>query len=131
MKGIAPVVATILMLLIVIAIIGFAFTFFSNVVTTTGERVEEQAEATGEAMSKLIEIKVATGQNVIVQNKGPAQINAQEELTLLIDEVITPCVWDSTYVNASQLTTCTLAADCTGSTITVIGPTNTPEKVCE
>ena len=52
MKGIAPIVATILMLLIVVAIVGFVYTFFSGMAGTTAEETETQLRATISAMSK-------------------------------------------------------------------------------
>ncbi|MBS3054042.1 MAG: hypothetical protein J4431_00710 [Candidatus Aenigmarchaeota archaeon] len=47
-KGITPVIAIILLLLITIAVIGFATGFFQSIVTTGGQQAQDASKATGD-----------------------------------------------------------------------------------
>ena len=127
MRGIAPVIATILMLLIVIAIIGFAYTFFSALVGTAGEQTEEQMKATISQMSKGIWIDSASGTSIVVRNLGTESINTTSEVTVTPNDCAS---WSTEMIASGSTSTCTLAASCSGTRVTAAGPSNTVSKDC-
>ena len=126
MKGIAPIVATILMLLIVIALVGFAYTFLSGIIGTAGEQTEEQLKATISQLSKGIWVESAIDTKVIVRNLGTENIDTSE-ITVSPSDCST---WSLDPISAGSASICTLPASCSGSIITVVGPSNTIEKDC-
>ncbi len=134
MKGIAPVVATILMLLIVIAIIGFAYTFFTGMIGTAGEQTEEQMKATIGSMNKGIWLESASGQTLIVRTLGTGTIDASAgEINVLIDGSPVTCSWSPSTLPSGSTSVCTLTLPETcgsGSNVTVMGPSNTVSKIC-
>jgi flagellin-like protein len=131
MKGIAPVVATILMLLIVIAIIGFAYTFFTGMIGTAGEQTEEQMKATVSQMSKGIWVEGASGTAIIVRTLGTGTITPATELSVLINNNPVTCSWSVSPMPSGSTSVCTLASACVvGDNVTVIGPSNTVSKIC-
>jgi flagellin-like protein len=142
MKGITPVVATILLLLITIAVVGFAFGYFSTIMTSTGETAQEQAEATTGRLSKTISIdnvNNATGvANVIavtVRNAGTAAI-LTTEVSFYVDNVVASSVsWGAvTSIAAGSIATAnvTSTGGCKLSTskVKAAGPANDITKSC-
>ena len=59
MKGITPVIAIILLLLITISVIGFATGFFQTLVMTTGEGATAAANATTQQLGKVVKLENA------------------------------------------------------------------------
>jgi len=132
-KGIEPVVTTILLLLIVIAIVGFAATFFTSIVGTAGEKTGSQLNATIGQISRIISIDSASGRSIIVRNQGPQAISTTSDLTLLVADAIPTGKWiGSTNVTIEAGTSQIFSLDtaCTGSKVKATGPSNTAEKDC-
>lgn len=103
MKGITPVVAVILLLMITIVIIGFATGFFQQVIATTGEGAVGTAERTTEQYQKIAQFVGAgddgTDSTVTVQSVGATDIPVGE-VAVLIDGVAVSCSWEDTSGNA-------------------------------
>jgi flagellin-like protein len=84
MKGIAPVVGTILLLLVTIAIIGFVFVFLSGVIGTSGEETSESMGHIVESMATRFDVAYVdtTGDNLYLRNIGE---NTISNLTVYLD----------------------------------------------
>jgi len=131
-KGISTIIATILMLLVLVAIIGVAFTWFmtttSGMQTTTEERVSALEEQVGRTISVDSISCSGTTLKVYVRNTGTKQINASTVL-LYFDDALkgnnTANIPQGSVgeVNGTVTT-------CSGThTIKVAGPSNTIETV--
>ena len=80
MKGITPVIAVILLLLITVSLVGFAFVWFTRVATTAATGIENQ---TGKLLAtKSVRIENAkvsgTTTNIDLRNTGDVIINSGE-----------------------------------------------------
>src|SRR3989344_4397041 len=129
-KGITSVIAVILLLLITIAVIGFATGFFQTIVQTSGTQATDAAQQTGDRLQKTVEFVAASAETVTVKNAGTTTMTTATDLTVLIAGVPKTCTWSAASVAAGTTTTCTITAtagnDCTPSAaaITVVAPGN-------
>ncbi len=98
MKGITPVITVILLLLVSIAVIGFAFSFFQRTVGTTAAEGESNVRSAVNVSSLAVRIDNAKNNAVAIRNMGSG--------TILLDTL-------SAYVNSSKafstVTTCTVS----------------------
>ncbi len=136
MKGITPVVAVILLLLITISIVGFAFGFFQRLLGTAGTGVENQTQAVIGRVAQTISIDNvdAVGNKVTVRNTGTANIATGTELTVFVGGTkIDTCNWggDAT-VEPKTTSTCTwTGTPCSaGTTLKVVAPGNEDSRKC-
>ena len=83
-KGVTPVIAIILLLLITIAIVGFVTVFFQNVVEDTGTDTQESLETTLDIQGQKVEIISIENGNIAVKNVGTADISG-DKITIAID----------------------------------------------
>ena len=82
-KAITPVVATILLLLINVAVVGFTFTFFSGMLSTTTESSEEEISHQMIQMGELFRIENTNENNVSIRNTGTSVISG---LAFFVDD---------------------------------------------
>ncbi len=73
-KGITPVISVILLLLITIAIVGFAMLFMQRSVASTAEESEQQLAKQTSSLGENFEIININGNEVTVRNKGTAEL---------------------------------------------------------
>lgn len=128
-KGITPVIATILLLLITIAIVGVSMVFFTRTVSTSTGAGEEQLQTTTGQASKAIRIDNAAGTSVVIRNMGIQSI-AQSELSVFVDNALAACTWAGLPVAKDGSATCTLGSSCAGKKVKVIGPAGSDEVTC-
>ena len=131
MKGVSTVIATILMLMITIALAGMAYVYLSGLVPGT--------------MGKMISVTSATCSNatgkyyVVIRNQDPRlSMDFSTELTIFIDGIPVPpsdISWSPKTVGPGETSTATinessnyLTTPGTMHKITVTGPTNSEEK---
>jgi len=136
MKGITPVIAIILLLLITISMVGFAFVWFSRVTSSAGAQIENstlsQLRTQGQRIS--IENINPSGATVTVRNSGTVSID-QTELALYINNGIFPtCIggWTPTSMAPGGRMTCDFnASACTsGYTVKVVAPGGQDVSTC-
>lgn len=90
-KGISSVLATILIVMITVAIIGLMYAWASGLFGTTTEASEKETGAVVGAMQKQAQIIAATcgATNITFTLKATGTANlAQTELTLFVDDII-------------------------------------------
>src|SRR3989338_8298270 len=69
-KGITPVIAIILLLLITISMVGFAYVFFSRTVSSSGQQIENQTRQLVQQGSVRFSIEGASGNKIYLRNHG-------------------------------------------------------------
>lgn len=118
MKGISAVIATILLLLIVVAIVGFAFGFFQRIFSTAATATENQTASTLNQIGQSVQIDAVAGTAVTVRNKGTVDIQGST-LAFYVNNVPRTCTIAGS-VAPGAVASCTLNASCgTGSTLRV------------
>lgn len=140
MKGITPVVAIILLLMITIVIIGFATGFFQQIITTTGEGATGQAQETTEAYQKVAQLSSAgedaTGAVITVMSVGAIDIPTSE-IGVFINGLPQNCAWEDVagtpITDVTNIGVCVVAGGtCTaGDPVKVSSPGMEDTGVCE
>jgi flagellin-like protein len=130
-KGISAVIATILLLLIVIAIVGFAFGFFQRIFTTTTQTTEAQVGTTIGQLQQVVRIDNVAGTQLFVRNGGSAAVNTGN-ITVYVGGSLTSCAFapNPKTIAVGALDNCTLASSCTGQTVRVTTPGSEDTKLC-
>jgi flagellin-like protein len=127
MKGITPVIAIVLLLLITVAMVGFAFVWFQSTWTdlsaSTGEAITSQSEA----MMKTVRIDAVSSTSISVRNMGSKDIAAGELAVYVNGEVQTGC--EATAIPAGDIASCTIVC-ATGDTVKATSPTNSDIATC-
>jgi flagellin-like protein len=84
MKGIAPVVGTILLLLVTIAILGIVFVFLGGMVGTSTEETSESMGHVIEGLATRFSVPYVdtTGDNLYIRNDGERTIS---DLVVIVD----------------------------------------------
>ena len=74
-KGITPVIALILLLVITIVIVGFSFTIFQGIVSSGGSAVENAQEETTSRLGQVATIESVSGNTIYIRNRGSGAID--------------------------------------------------------
>jgi len=131
MKGITPVIAVILLLLITIAIIGFTSVFFQQTVTTGGEQAQQAAAGQANKALQTAEIVDVSNGKVTIKNVGTEPIStANVQIFVDGDPAATTPVGDAENIQPGSTKTFDIAVPPgTGERkITVAVPGNVMEK---
>lgn len=75
-KGITPVIAIILLLVIVIAIAGFVFVLFQKTIESTGAKAQSAVDSLADSMANCANIENVAGMNIYVRNCGTNDITS-------------------------------------------------------
>ncbi|MBI4019469.1 MAG: hypothetical protein HY364_04400 [Candidatus Aenigmarchaeota archaeon] len=134
-KGITPVIAIILLLLITIAVIGFATGFFQSIVTTSGQQAQDASQQTGDRVQQIIEFVTSSVDSITVKNAGTKDIDTTKLSFLLAGSPVTCNPPLSGSISPGQTATCVIGTtagnDCTAlAAITVSAPGNTVTGAC-
>ena len=133
MKGISAIIAVILLLLITIAVVGFAFVFFSRITSTAGSAAENQTQQQLIQFSKQLNIDTFNSTSVVVRNTGTGNMDTSE-IAVYVDGAPKTCVWSGggSTMPPSSVRTCLLAPGvCNpGSKFRVTGPSNSVDQAC-
>ena len=129
-KGVTEVIAIILLLLITIAVIGFATGFFQSIVTTGGQQAQNASKTAGDKAQQIIDYVTSTTGSITVKNAGTQDIDTAK-LSFLIDGSSVACnPVLSGFKSPGQTITC-LGITCTsGEAIIVSAPGNTVTGTC-
>src|SRR3989338_429961 len=133
MKGITPVIAIILLLLITISMVGFAFVWFSRVTSSAGSQIENSTLSQLRTQGQRITIENInpSGATVTVRNSGTVSID-QTELALYINNVLTACSWAPTSISPGARTTCDWSGSACAAqtTVKVVAPGGQDVSTC-
>jgi flagellin-like protein len=119
-KGITPVVATILLLIIVIAIVGYSFGFFQRIFTTAGTTAESEIGGVTGNIKQAVSIDSVSGTSLYLRNTGTAALGVSG-ISAYVNGVQVACDWGTTTtIGANEVKGCTLASACaSGSSLRV------------
>lgn len=135
MKGITPVIAIILLLLITISMVGFAFVWFQRVATTATNSADTQLQNQLNTQAQTIAIDNVddTNNKITIRHTGTVATDTSK-VSIYVSSAIATCTWDVPGSWAPGVSkTCTVAAGfaCTGSTkIDATGPGNRDSSLC-
>jgi flagellin-like protein len=136
MKGITPVVAIILLLMITISMVGFAFVWFSRMIETVSGGVENETEQMWQTMGKKIDvINLAPDMRTVsIRNIGTVGI-PENQLSFFIDNAPAGCTFSPAGLTIAPgaVEECTLDTDCgdiAGERLKVTAPGNTAIYAC-
>ncbi len=139
MKGITPVIAIILLLLITISLVGFAFIYFTRVTEIAAARTQEQLEnvINAQQMVVVIDNVVVTAPastTLTIRNVGAQNFDANAKVSVYIDNVLVPagsCTWSPADIAAGGVSSCAIAGtDCTGKVVRVTSPGGQDSQDC-
>ncbi len=113
MKGITPVIAVILLLLITVSLVAFAFTWFSRVAQTAATGIENQTQKLITTKSIRIENAKVAGviTNIDVRNTGDSTVLGSE-LTFYVEDGRVPVNGCPASIAAGAVATCTPTVQC-------------------
>lgn len=124
MKGVTPIIAVVLLLLIVIALAGFAFVWFQTAWKTMATAAEQQMTQQQASMMKTIKIdnieKGATNTTIYVRHTGSLNISISE-LAVYIDNTLATCTWSADILEPNTVITCIANLVCS-NTVKVSAP---------
>lgn len=127
MKGITPVIAIILLLLITISMVGFAFVWFSRmtvgITNQTGEQIQQQIAAA----SKKVSIDSVTTANIWIRNIGTATIPIGE-IGVYVNGAKVTCTWSGS-ISPGSVSACGVGCSA-GGTVRATAPGNYDERGC-
>lgn len=134
MKGITAVIAIILLLLITISMVGFAFVWFQRVAQistdTATTQLTTQLNATGQ---KILIDNIATNGNITLRHAGSSSTDTSL-VGVYVDSAKITCAWDvpgAWSVGAFKSCTVVDGFTCTGTTkVEVSTPGNRDSKQC-
>jgi len=115
-KGITPVVATILLLIIVIAIVGYSFGFFQRILTTSGTTAESGTSDLTCLIIQSVAIDSMSGTNLYVRNTGSTALSTSS-IAIYVNGLSDGCTWASDTINPNEVKLCTLAQACASGSV--------------
>jgi len=131
MKGITPVIAIILLLLITISMVGFAFVWFSKMTQQTTSSISDQTNRQVQAAGERVVIDSATNGNIYIRSIGNQQI-PQTDLQVYLNGGVQACPAGIFPIGIGTTVDCTVAAlTCNGAaTVKVTTPGSTDQVTC-
>ncbi len=127
MKGITPVIAIILLLMVTIVVIGFATGFFQSMINVAGSQLEEQTQQTTQQIAKVVTIDsaatVGSNTEVTVRASGSKDVPSSE-ISVFLDDAIQSCTFSPDPVVVGTTSTCTISGQTcsSGTEVKVTSP---------
>lgn len=137
MKGITPIIAIILLLLITISLVGFAFIYFTRITEYAGQQTQQQLEDVLLQQQQVVRIDnvVDTGPNpntaslLALRAIGSASV-PESKISVYVGSTLYPCDLTQDPIPSGQVATCTIAVDCAGSQVRVTTPGGVDARDC-
>ena len=129
MKGITPVIAIVLLLMITITLVGFAFIWFQSTFQQITATVTRQIDQQTTAIGKMVRIDSITIDSIAIRNVGSQNIAANEIAVFVDDEKQTYILPNDIIVG--KVVSYTLNTPCTSSkTVKVTSPGGSDKTTC-
>ncbi len=130
MKAITPIVGSIIIIIIAIAVFVAVFEVMMNSTENARILTEQNREKELENKGKIVRINFLnlSGNNVEIINIGNMEINTSE-IKVYIDNKLVECSWDKSSLNVLEKAICTFSSTCTNS-IEVISPGGKDLEIC-
>ena len=130
-KGITPVIAIILLMMITIAMVGFTYIWmkrvFSSAANSTSSSLNEQQKAMGQKVT-IIKASNSTG-SITIRNSGTYSIDTNK-LVVFVNGATVSCSWDKSTIGPGDVTTCSTTCP-SGDEVDVNAPGGTDTATCE
>ena len=132
MKGITPVIAIILLLLITISMVGFAFVWFQRVAQTATSSSDTALQTQLNQQAQTAKIDSAGGTTVTIRNTGSQSIAAGAVTVFVNGTLQTSGNCPTATLAAGSSNTCTsLVQVCSGtSVVKITTPGNVDQILC-
>lgn len=132
MKGITPVIAIILLLLITISMVGFAFIWFQRVAQTATASSDTALQTQLNQQGQTARIDSVAGTSVTIRNTGSQSIAAGAIVIFVNGTATTSGNCPTVALASGASNTCaSLVQVCSGlSTVKITAPGNTDQIIC-
>lgn len=116
MKGISAIIATVLLLLITIALAGTAYVFITGLISP-------KVESTIELMSAT-----CTGNSItiVISNLGTQPVTLEYDADFLVDGTPTACGAADLTISGKDAGVCSITSTAGVHTVIILGPANSP-----
>ena len=131
MKGITPIIAIMLLLMITISMIGFAYMWFTRISESAMNKVENITEQNRENIGKTIMIDSVTGgasSLLFIRNTGTYTIQPSE-ISVYVGGALASCTLPSS-IAPGEIKSCSISGNCAGLAVKVSAPGNFDEITC-
>lgn len=130
MKGITPVIAIVLLLMITISMVGFAFIWFTRVTELASQKTETQLGEQLKQAAMKIRIDSTATNSITIRNIGTETITGAQ-IKLYVNDVPVTCTFTDMAAGSVQTQTCTFTCSGTGATrVKVASPGNIDVVLC-
>jgi len=130
MKGISPIIAVVLLLMITISMVAFAYIWFTRITVGALNQSQSQQESLQQQTGKKVVIDNINGNLITLRNIGTYPVK-KEEISVFINGVITTITSGCDTLNIQEVETCVLSASCQpGGKVKVVSPGITDEVIC-
>ena len=130
MKGITAVISIILLLLITISLVGFAFIYFTRVTEIASQRTQEQLEHVISAQQMVVVIDNIAGNTLVIRNRGSISFGLGN-VSVYANNTLASCTWSPASIAPSGVATCTMNPACgIGGTVRVTSPGGEDAEDC-
>lgn len=132
MKGIEAIIAVILLLLITISVVGFAFIFLSRITTSSSAAAQNQTTEQLNKFAKQVNIESSTTTAVWIKNVGTGTMNGATEINVYINGGSRTCSPALGTMPPGNVSKCVWsgAACAAGDIIKVTSPSNSAQVNC-
>lgn len=131
-KGITPVIAVILLLLITISMVGFAFVWFSRITQSALAATENRTQTILSQQEQTIRVDNvnAAARQVTIRATGSQSIS-NSNLKVYVSSILQACAWDAPTLTPGSTITCTFTSACNpGNPLRVTAPGGPDETTC-
>ncbi len=131
MKGITPVIAIILLMMVTIAMVGFTYIWMKRVFSTTANSTSEQINSEQAKIAQRISIIKASNSTgeITIRNIGSQSIETSKLATFVNGNLVS-CDWGTSKLAPGDIATC--SATCpAGKEVDVNAPGGTDTATCE
>jgi len=130
MKGISPIIAVVLLLMITISMVAFAYIWFTRITTGALNQSQSQQEAVQQQAGKRIVIDGINGNLITLRNIGTYSVS-KSEISVFVNGVATTITSGCDKLDPQKVETCMLAISCpTGGRVRVVSPGMSDEYTC-
>jgi len=130
MKGISPIIAIVLLLMITISMVAFAYIWFTRITTSALNQSQTQQEAIQKQTGKKIVIDGINGNSITLRNIGVYSVS-KSEISVFVNGVVTQITYGCDILDPQEVETCMIATSCLpGGRVRVVSPGITDELVC-
>lgn len=129
MKGITPIMASILLMMITISILALSYDFFTSIFKTVSMKSESYMKSKILVFGRIV-IDNINENSITIRNIGAFNVSTTSIAVYVNDKLIT-CNWDKKIVKPRELATCYKSNFCRkGDFIKITSPSNVDEGRC-